>query len=89
MKAIDFNKEKFPEVIVKFNYITNDKDYDFFEEQWLELYKEKKDFYYIFDTSCISNVHLKYIAKLTSFIRFLKEAGCIVGFIIGFILVFF
>ena len=39
-KTIIFNKEKFPKVEVIFNSITNEVEYNMFEESWIDLYKE-------------------------------------------------
>jgi len=40
-KTIIFNKDKFPLVEVIFNSITNENQYNMFEESWLNLYSEK------------------------------------------------
>jgi len=72
-QPVDYNFDNFPIVYVKFNYITCDKDYDFFENSWLDLYKRNELFYFIFDTTDIHNIHLKYAYKLTTFINFLKR----------------
>tara|TARA_Y100000992_G_C21267101_1_gene494523 strand:+ start:682 stop:1122 length:441 start_codon:yes stop_codon:yes gene_type:complete len=72
-QPVNYNFDNFPIVYVKFNYVTCDKDYDFFENSWLELYKKSENFYFIFDTTNIHNVHLKYAYKLVTFINFLKR----------------
>jgi len=72
-KTIIFNKDKFPVVEVIFNSITNENEYNMFEESWLNLYSEKKNFYFIFKMADITNVHSKYVSKMVSFIQFLKK----------------
>ena len=72
-KTIIFNKEKFPIVEVVFNSITNDSEYNMFEESWIDLYKEEKKFYFIFKMANITNVHAKYISKIVTFIKFIKN----------------
>ena len=71
-KTIIFNKEKFPKVEVIFNSITNEVEYNMFEESWIDLYKEEKKFYFIFEMADITNVHTKYISKIVTFIKFIK-----------------
>ena len=72
-KSIEFDDTKFPEVKIKFNYVNNDDEYNKFEDYWLSLYKRNKSFYFIFDTTNIYNSNLKYVFKLVSFIKFIKE----------------
>lgn len=72
-KTIIFNKDKFPIVEVIINSMTNEEEYNMFENLWIELYKKKENFYFIFKMANITNVHMKYITKMVSFIKFLKN----------------
>ena len=42
------------------SYIENDMDFDIFLLKWLELYNNKKNFIFIFDTSDVGYIPLKY-----------------------------
>ena len=72
LKAIEFINN-FPKIEIEFNHITKDEDYELFEEGWLNLYKEQKNFYFIIDVTNISSANMKYIFKFVSFIKFIKE----------------
>jgi hypothetical protein len=72
VEAIEFIN-KFPRIDMKFNYITNDKDYELFEEGWLNLYKENKEFHFNIDVTNIMSANIKYAFKLSSFINFIKK----------------
>jgi len=72
VEAIEFIN-KFPRIDMKFNYITNDNEYALFEQGWLNLYKEKKDFHFNIDVTNIISANIKYAFKLSSFIKFIKK----------------
>jgi len=72
IEAIEFIN-KFPRIDMKFNYITNDNEYLLLEKEWLNLYKEKKYFYFNIDVTNIISANIKYAFKLSSFIKFIKK----------------
>lgn len=72
VESIEFTN-KFPRIDMKFNYITNDNEYIVFEQEWLNLYKEKKNFYFNIDVTNIISANIKYAFKLSSFIKFIKK----------------
>ena len=53
--------------------IENDKDFDDFLYKWLELYYNKKPFIFIFDTSNVGFIPLKYSLRMSIFIQNLKK----------------
>ena len=47
----EFNYDNFPLVYVKLNKnIENDEDLDYFFDNWVKLYEQKKKFTFLFDT---------------------------------------
>ena len=61
-------------VKVKINRkIENTKDFDDFLNKWLELYERKKDFIFIFDTSDVGYMPIKYSIQMSLFIKKLKN----------------
>ena len=66
--------DEFPKIKVKFqNNIQNKEDYYLFEKQWLDCYNYKKPFIFVFDTTNVGMIHIKYVYKLTKFIHNLKK----------------
>lgn len=66
--------DEFPQVKVYFqNNIQNNEDYYLFEKEWLNCYNYKKHFSFIFDTTNVGMINIKYVYKLTKFISDLKE----------------
>ena len=53
--------------------IKNDMDFDIFLVQWLELYNNKRPFIFIFDTSNVGYIPLKYSLRMSIFIKDLKK----------------
>lgn len=69
-----YNIDNFPLVFVNFDKtIKCDKDFDLFLNEWINLYNNKKNFIFIFDTSNIINVNIKYCIKMALFIKRLKK----------------
>jgi hypothetical protein len=61
-------------VIVKFsNTIENEEDYNLFIRKWMELYSNKNDFNFVFDTTNVGLVNMEYVFKMKKFIKKLKE----------------
>lgn len=56
--------------------IENDMDFDIFLLKWLELYNNKKEFIFVFDTSGVGYIPLKYSLRMSIFIRNLKKQEC-------------
>ena len=53
--------------------IENDYDFTDFLNKWLELYERKKDFFFIFDTSDVGFISIKYSIQMSLFIKKLKK----------------
>ena len=66
--------DDFPKIKVIFgNNIKNNDDYKKFEDDWLKCYEYKKKFIFIFDTSNVGMINIKYMYRLTLFIKSLKK----------------
>jgi len=69
-----FDDTNFPVVIIKFNgTIQNDTDFDIFINKWKSYDKLKKKYTFVFDSSEVTSVPIKYTYKMSSFIRELKQ----------------
>jgi hypothetical protein len=69
-----YNYASLPLVCVDFtDNIKNIEDYNNFIQKWTELYADKKDFYFLFDTTNTAMVNIKYSYKMSKFISKLKE----------------
>lgn len=69
-----YNYALFPLVCVEFNNgIENINDFNNFLIKWTNLYADKKDFYFLFDTTNTAMVNVKYSYKMSKFISKLKE----------------
>ena len=68
------DKTNFP--IIKISF-TNDKqieeEFDLFLKEWLDLYEQQKEFYFIFDTCHLGLLNIKYAYKMSKFIKELKK----------------
>ena len=70
----EYNYDEFPYVKVKFsNTIENNEDFDKFLAGWIELYNQKQNFTFIFDTTNVGFVNPKYCVKMAMFIHNLKR----------------
>ncbi len=56
--------------------IKNDMDFDIFLFKWLELYNNKRQFIFIFDTTNVGYIPLKYSFRMSIFIKDLKKQEC-------------
>ena len=79
MKWAKFDTSSFPSVLVALGPRLDNEGFEDFIQQWRDLYKERKDFYLIFDTSKVGWVNPKYAWKMSSFIKELKEQQKILG----------
>lgn len=69
----EYNYDSFPIINVKLNNVQDDDDFDNFLQEWLNLYIKQEDFIFIFDTTNVSQVPIKYSIRMTDFIRNLKN----------------
>ena len=69
----DYDYSQLPNVKVKLNNVIDDDDFDEFLKEWLKLYIKKKKYSFIFDTTNVSNVPLKYSIRMAEFIKELKN----------------
>ena len=53
--------------------IKNDEDFYDFTNRWLEYYKKKQDFVFVFDTTDVGFVNIKYAFKMANFVKELKK----------------
>ena len=61
-------------VNVKLNKnIENNEDFNTFLNKWRELYQNKKDFIFIFDTSNVGFIPIKYSIQMSLFIKKLRK----------------
>ena len=49
--------------------VENNRDFSDFLQKWIELYDNKKDFIFIFDTKNVEDVTLRYSFKMAIFIK--------------------
>ena len=69
-----YDYSKFAEVKVIFKgNLTNENDFLLFCEQWNQLYKDKREFTFIFDMKDIGYVYPLYCYKMSTFISELKK----------------
>ena len=60
-------------VKVIFSDEVNDASFDAFLKEWITLYNAKRDFSFVFDTTRVGYVPLKYSIRMSSFIGKLKK----------------
>ena len=69
-----YDYSNFPIVkVILNNIIVNDEDFQNFTNQWLQLYYNKRDFEFIFDTKKCGLVNPKYCLYMALFIKKLKK----------------
>jgi len=68
----DYEKKNIVKVVFHSNII-DDNDFDNFLSSWLQLYDIQKDFIFIFDTTKVTYVPIKYCFKMSAFIKNLKK----------------
>ena len=69
----EYNYDSFPLIYVKLNNVVDDEDFDNFLEEWLNLYIKKNNFIFIFDTTNVCYVPIKYSIRMADFIKNLKN----------------
>ena len=60
-------------VKVEFSNEIDDASFDEFLKKWIDLYNAERDFSFVFDTTRVGYVPLKYSIRMSSFIRKLKK----------------
>lgn len=70
----EIDKTNLPIIKVNFSNDTQiESEFDFLLEEWMKLYDDKQDFYFIFDTRNLSSLNIKYAYRISSFIKKLKK----------------
>ena len=70
----EYNYDNFPVIFVTFSEsINSEEEFDQFLTEWLNLYRNRSDFSYIFDTCNMKNIPIKYAIKMTLFIKNLRK----------------
>ena len=70
----NYNFDKFPLVFINFSEkINSEEEFDEFLKQWLILYQNKRNFYFIFDTRDMKDIDIKYCFKMALFIKKLRK----------------
>jgi hypothetical protein len=68
------DKSNFPIVKISFSPEKQiEAEFDEFLKEWLKLYEEKREFYFIFDTRQLALLNTKYAYKMSAFIKELKK----------------
>ena len=68
-----YDVSQFPIVHVKFTNQIDDSGFDDFLNRWTELYRDKRDFNFIFDTRDMGYIPVKYCLQMALFIYRLKR----------------
>ena len=72
--TFDYAKYKTRSIVkVIFFDEVNDASFDAFLKEWITLYNAKRDFSFVFDTTRVGYVPLKYSIRMSSFIGKLKK----------------
>jgi len=70
----EFDYSNAPVIGVKLNnHIESNDDFNNFLNNWLELYKKKEEFIFIFDTTTVGYIPVKYCYRMAKFISELKQ----------------
>ena len=72
--TFDYTKYETRSIVkVIFSDEVNDASFDAFLKEWITLYNAKRDFSFVFDTTRVGYVPLKYSIRMSSFIGKLKK----------------
>lgn len=72
--TFDYTKYETRSIVkVIFSDEVNDASFDAFLKEWISLYNAKRDFSFVFDTTRVGYVPLKYSIRMSSFIEKLKK----------------
>jgi len=70
----NIDKSNFPIIKVSFNSNKQvEAEFDSFLDDWVKLYNEEKEFYFVFDTCELGMLNVKYAYKMSKFIKELKK----------------
>ena len=67
----DFSQEPIVKVEFEKN-ISGDEDLNEFLKEWVGLYEQKKEFFFILDTRNVGLIKMKYVNKMVKFIKKMK-----------------
>lgn len=68
------DKTNFPIIKISFTKDNQiEEEFDLFLKEWLKLYEQQKEFYFIFDTCELGLLNIKYAYKMSKFIKELKK----------------
>ena len=72
--TFDYTKYETCSIVkVMFSDEVNDASFDAFLKEWISLYNAKRDFSFVFDTTRVGYVPIKYSIRMSSFIGKLKK----------------
>lgn len=70
----NIDKTNFPIIKISFNAEKQiESEFDEFLQEWIKLYDEEKEFYFIFDTCELGMLNVKYAYKMSKFIKEIKK----------------
>ena len=68
------DKTNFPIIKISFNAEKQiEEEFDIFLDEWVKLYDEEKEFYFVFDTCQLGMMNVKYAYKMSKFIKEIKK----------------
>ena len=68
----DYSKKPIVKVIFDKN-INDEEDFKEFLKEWVTLYDNKKDFFFILDTRNVGLIKMNYVNKMVKFIKKMKQ----------------
>ena len=68
----DYSKKPIVKVIFDKN-INDEEDFKEFLKEWVALYDNKKDFFFILDTRNVGLIKMNYVNKMVKFIKKMKQ----------------
>jgi len=69
----NYDLSQFPRVCVNFTNQIDDRGFENFLNTWKQLYRDKRDFNFIFDTRDMGYIPIKYCLQMALFIYRLKR----------------
>ena len=70
---VQFNYDNFPLVHVTFGKLNSTEEFNEFINEWLNLYRKQVNFTFIFNTTNLEVLNIKYSFKMSAFIYRLKK----------------
>lgn len=68
----DYSNQPIVKVIFE-KSIKDEEDFNQFLKEWVTLYDNKKDFFFILDTRNVGLIKMKYVHKMVKFIKKMKQ----------------